>query len=189
VDAVKYLLPARSPGPLKNRIQKKTEKNDLFFSLFGFLIMKAILDSSFFFSDCPIKGELYTTPSICDELIDIRSKGKFEKFSAEGLHIVSPSAKSKEQVLQAARKTRDISIISDTDCDILALALDLEAVLYTDDFAIQNVASVLGVQTAPIIQRQAKRIQWKYRCSSCGRYFDHDGECLICGSIIKRKLK
>jgi UPF0271 protein len=151
--------------------------------------MKAVLDSSFFFSDCPITGEVYTTPSVLNELVDIRSKGRFEKFSAEGLKVVSPSEGSKGMVLQAAKKTRDISIISETDCDILALALDLEGLLCTDDFAIQNVAGVLGIQTAPIIQRKAKRIHWKYRCSGCGRYFDHDGECLICGSIIKRKLK
>jgi UPF0271 protein len=151
--------------------------------------MKAILDSSFFFSDCPVTGEVYTTPSVLNELIDIRSRGRFEKFSAEGLKVVSPNEETKERVLQVAKKTRDISIISDTDCDILALALDLEGVLCTDDFAVQNVAGVLGVQTVPIIQRKAKRIHWKYRCSGCGRYFDHDGECLICGSIIKRKLK
>ena len=151
--------------------------------------MKAILDSSVFFSDFQVNGELYTTPSVCDELIDIRSRGKFETFSAEGLHVVSPGAESKERVIKAAKKTRDSTVISDTDCDILALALELEAVIYTDDFAIQNVAGVLGVQTIPINQRKAKRIHWKYRCSGCGRYFDHDGECLICGSIIKRKLK
>jgi UPF0271 protein len=151
--------------------------------------MKTILDSCFFFSDYPVTGDMYTTPSVLDELIDIRSRGRFEKFSAEGLKVVSPNEETRERVLQVAKKTRDISIISDTDCDILALALDLKAVLYTDDFAIQNVAGGLGVQTVPIIQRKAKRIHWKYRCSGCGRYFDHDGECLICGSIIKRKLK
>ncbi len=151
--------------------------------------MKAILDSSIFFSDCPVTGDLYTTPSVCDELIDIRSKGKFEKFSAEGLHVVSPSAGSREKVILAAKKTRDSCVISDTDLDLLALALDLDGVLHTDDFAIQNVAGVLGVQTIPINQRKAKRVHWKYRCSGCGRYFDHDGECLICGSVIKRKLK
>ena len=151
--------------------------------------MKAILDSSVFFSDFPVNGELYTTPSVCDELIDIRSRGKFETFSAEGLHVVSPGAESKESVINAAKKTRDSTVISDTDCDILALALELEAAIYTDDFAIQNVAGVLGVQTIPINQRKAKRIHWKYRCSGCGRYSDHDGDCLICGSIIKRKLK
>jgi UPF0271 protein len=151
--------------------------------------MKAILDSSIFFSDCPVTGDLYTTPSVCDELIDIRSKGKFEKFSAEGLHVVSPSAGNREKVILAAKKTRDSCVISDTDLDVLALALDLDGVLHTDDFAIQNVAGVLGVQTIPINQRKAKRVHWKYRCSGCGRYFDHDGECLICGSVIKRKLK
>ena len=66
--------------------------NDLLVLLTGFP-MKAILDSSVFFSDCPITGDLYTTPSVWDELIDIRSKGIFEKFSAAGLHIVSPSAR------------------------------------------------------------------------------------------------
>jgi endoribonuclease Nob1 len=151
--------------------------------------MKTILDASFFFSDCPITEEAYTTPSVLNELIDIRSKGTYEKFSAEGLKVVSPTEESREQVLKAAEKTRDISIISDTDCDILALALDLDAVLRTDDFAVQNVAGALGVQTVPIIQRKAKHIRWKYRCSGCGRYSDHDGECRICGSIIKRKLK
>jgi UPF0271 protein len=151
--------------------------------------MKAILDSSVFFSDFPVNGELYTTPSVCDELIDIRSRGKFETFSAEGLHVVSPGTESKERVRVAAKKSRDSAVISDTDCDILALALELEAVIYTDDFAVQNVAGVLGVQTIPITQRKAKRIHWKFRCSGCGRYFDHDGDCLICGSIIKRKLK
>jgi endoribonuclease Nob1 len=151
--------------------------------------MKTILDASFFFSDCPITEDSYTTPSVLDELIDIRSKGTYEKFSAEGLKVVSPTEESREQVLKAAEKSRDIGIISDTDCDILALALDLDAVLRTDDFAVQNIAVVLGVKTAPIIQRKAKHIRWKYRCSGCGRYSDHDGECLICGSIIKRKLK
>jgi UPF0271 protein len=151
--------------------------------------MKAILDSSVFFSDFPVKGELYTTPSVCDELIDIRSRGKFETFSAAGLHVVSPGPESRERVVLAAKKTRDSTVISDTDCDLLALALELEAVIYTDDFALQNVAGVLGVQTIPINQRKAKRVHWKYRCSGCGRYCDHDGECLICGSVIKRKLK
>ena len=102
--------------------------------------MKAILDSSVFFSDYPIAGELYTTPSVSDELIDIRSKGVFEKFCAAGLHIVSPSIQSRAKVTGAAEKTRDTNVISDTDCDLLAVALDLNAVLYTDDFAIQNVA-------------------------------------------------
>ena len=151
--------------------------------------MKSILDASVFFSECPVSGEMYTTQSVCNELRDIRSKGKFEKLSAEGLQVRSPQPDYIEKVNITAKKTRDSCVISDTDCELLALALETGAILYTDDFAIQNVAIALGVQIHPIHQRAAKRIHWKYRCTGCGRYFDHDGECLICGSAIKRKLK
>lgn len=151
--------------------------------------MKAVLDASVFFSDVKPDGELYTTPSVCDELRDIRSKGNFEKLSAAGLRVVSPGCMSLDRVRAAAVTTRDSGVISDTDRELLALALDLEAVLFTDDFAIQNVAIVLGVQTHPITQRKAKRVFWKYRCTGCGRYYDYDGECPVCGAAIKRKLK
>jgi UPF0271 protein len=151
--------------------------------------MRNVIDTSFFFYDLAVDGELYTTQSVIDELRDLRSKSRFDVLCAQGLTLAIPSAGNTEKVKAAAKKSGDSGIISSTDCDLLALALDLDAVLYTDDFAIQNVAWVLGVQTIPINQRKAKRIHWKYRCSGCGRYFDHDGECLICGSIIKRKLK
>ncbi len=151
--------------------------------------MKYILDTSFFFYDLPVDGELYTTQSVVDELKDLRSKSRFDVLCTQGLTLVVPSMENTKKVLTAAKKTRDECVISVTDCELLALALELEAVLYTDDFAIQNIAGVLGVRTIPISQRKAKRIHWKYRCSGCGRYFDHNGECLICGSVIKRKLK
>jgi endoribonuclease Nob1 len=151
--------------------------------------MKAVLDASIFFSEVNPAGELYTTPSVCDELRDIRSKGNFEKLSAAGLRVVSPGSVNLERVRIAAVTTKDSGVISDTDRELLALALDLEAILYTDDFAIQNVAIVLGVQTHPITQRKAKRVFWKYRCTGCGKYYDHDGECPVCGAAIKRKLK
>ena len=151
--------------------------------------MRYILDTSFFFYDLRVDGELYTTRSVMDELRDLRSKSRFDVLCAQGLTLAVPSGENTEKVNAASKKSGDAGIISGTDRDILALALDLGAVLYTDDYAIQNVAGILGVQTAPIIQRKAKRIHWKYRCSGCGRYFDHDGECRICGSVIKRKLK
>ena len=151
--------------------------------------MRSVLDTSFYFYDLAVDGELYTTPSVLDELRDLRSKSRFDVLCAQGLTLAVPSSENTEKVKAASRKSGDAGIVSGTDCDILALALDLRAVLYTDDFAIQNVAGILGVQTVPIIQRKAKRIHWKYRCSGCGRYFDHDGECLVCGSVIKRKLK
>lgn len=151
--------------------------------------MKAVLDASVFFSEFHPEGELFTTPSVCDELRDIRSKGNFEKLSAGGLRVVSPGPESIERVTAAAKTSRDTGVISATDTDLLAVTLELKAVLYTDDFAIQNVATVLGVETHPIAQKKARRVHWKYRCAGCGRYYDHDGECPVCGAMVKRKLK
>jgi endoribonuclease Nob1 len=151
--------------------------------------MNAVLDASFFFGDFPAEGETFTVPSVIDELKDIRAKGNFEKWCARGLRVQSPTGESEKKVITAAGTTKDVTVISGTDRDLLALALDLGAALYTDDFAIQNVALVLGVKTVPILQRKARRVHWKYRCSGCGRYADHDGECPVCGAAIKRKLK
>jgi len=151
--------------------------------------MRAVLDASFFFYEIEIDKEIYTTPSVCDELKDIRSRGRFEKFCATGLRVVSPGREFRERVSEAAKTTGDAGVISETDRDLLSLALELGGVLHTDDFAIQNVAGRLGVTTIPLHQRRARQILWKYRCRGCGKYFDHDGECPICGAEIKRKLK
>jgi endoribonuclease Nob1 len=151
--------------------------------------MKCVLDSTVFFLDFPVSGDLYTTPLVIRELVDLPSKCRFEKYASSGLQVLKPQPESIQQVQEAAKHTRDSRVISDTDCEIIALALDLDAVIYTDDFAVQNVAMELHVPVHPIQQRAAKKIVWKYRCSGCGRYFKNDGECPICGSKIKRKLK
>jgi UPF0271 protein len=151
--------------------------------------MSAVLDASFFFGEFPAEGDTFTVPSVVDELKDIRAKGNFEKWCARGLRVQSPSDGNRKRVISAAGTTKDITVISGTDRDLLALALDLGADLHTDDFAIQNVALLLGVKTVPILQRKARRVHWKYRCSGCGRYAEHDGECPVCGAAIKRKLK
>jgi UPF0271 protein len=151
--------------------------------------MKCVLDATVFFSEVPVTGSLYTTPSVIAELRDLPAKCRYEKLSADGLQVIPPSRESAERVRVAARTTRDSPVISGTDRDLLALAIDLGAVICTDDFAVQNVATELGITVHPLLQRPAKKIVWKYRCSGCGRYFETGGECPVCGSKIRRKLK
>jgi UPF0271 protein len=151
--------------------------------------MKSVLDTSFFLSTIPAEGEVYTTPSVVEELRDLRSKSRLDVLCVGGLTVTLPSAQSRRTVKEAAERTGDAGVLSGTDCDILALAIDLGAALYTDDFAVQNVASELGIRTVPMQQKKARKFAWKFRCSGCGRFFDHDGECPVCGSGIKRKLK
>ncbi|HVP95644.1 nucleotide-binding protein [Methanoregula sp.] len=151
--------------------------------------MKCVLDATVFFTDYPVSGECYTTPSVVDELRDLKSKCRFDLLAGAGLRVCPPEAGELERVRAAAERSGDKAVISATDCDVLALAGQLSATLVTDDFAVQNVAAALGIAVQPIQQRAAKAIRWKYRCSGCGRYFKTDGECPVCGAIIKRKLK
>jgi UPF0271 protein len=151
--------------------------------------MRWILDSSVFFLDRPVEGEAYTTPSVVEELRDLRSKCRLETMLAGGLIVREPSAPNRTRVRAAARDTGDAPVLSSTDVDVLALALEMDASVVTDDFAVQNVAHRLQVPVEVIQHRRAKFRQWKYRCSGCGRYFKNEGVCEFCGAAIKRKLK
>ncbi|MDN7012026.1 nucleotide-binding protein [Methanoculleus sp. FWC-SCC3] len=151
--------------------------------------MTLVLDASFFFAEIPVESEAWTTASVVAELSDIHAKCRFEVLTAAGLRVREPREEDLARVDAAALRTGDSGVLSGTDRDILALALELSAVLVTDDFAIQNVAHRLGVETRSIRQRPARQIRWRYRCSGCGRYWKEPGDCAICGAPIKRKLK
>jgi UPF0271 protein len=151
--------------------------------------MRAVLDSTVFFTDIPLSGDLYVSPSVISELRDIRAKSRLDTLLLAGLHVCEPGGQALKNAEDAARRTGDLPVLSATDLDILALALEEECGIMTDDFAVQNVAIELGIPVIPVQQRSAKRIKWRFRCSGCGRYYDKEGECPVCGSPVKRKLK
>lgn len=151
--------------------------------------MKRVLDSSFFFADYPLDGELFTTHSVQGELVDLTAKCRLETRLAQGLRILDPNEESLGQVDRASKKTGDGTVISPADRDILALAFEIHATLHSDDFAVQNVGMSLGIPVVPLKQKKAEPIKWKFRCSGCGRYYRTTGDCPVCGAVIKRKLK
>ncbi|KAF5090170.1 NOB1 family endonuclease [Methanoculleus horonobensis] len=151
--------------------------------------MTLVLDASVFFAEIPLEGPIATTSSVVAELADTHAKCRFEVLMAAGLAVREPRGEDLARVDAAALRTGDSGVLSGTDREILALALELSAVLVTDDFAVQNVAHRLGIETQSIRQRPARPIRWRYRCSGCGRYWKEPGDCPICGASIKRKLK
>ncbi|EHQ35186.1 NOB1 family endonuclease [Methanoplanus limicola] len=148
-----------------------------------------ILDSSFFFTDIPLSEKALIPPSVLSELKDFRSKCRFETLSQCMVSVESPSAESLALARAGAEKTKDITVLSETDLEVIALAIEKKAELATDDFAVSNTAQYLGIEVKPIQQRKPALRKWKYRCSGCGRYAGDSGICDVCGSEIKRKLK
>ncbi|MDY6779077.1 MAG: DNA-binding protein, partial [Halobacteria archaeon] len=82
----------------------------------------------------------------------------------------------------------DRSEITETDLRLIAAALELGATLVTDDYAMQNVAERLDVEVEMIAQEGIdEERDWKFQCQGCGRVFDEEKRCPVCGSETARK--
>jgi rRNA maturation endonuclease Nob1 len=86
--------------------------------------------------------------------------------------------------------------LSQTDMSLLALALDLSTVdggvsLVSDDFAVRNVAEVLGIPLAQTSLKggEWKNITWKLYCRGCGKQYTNPKltVCPVCGTQLARK--
>ncbi|KYK21603.1 nucleic acid-binding protein [Thermoplasmatales archaeon SG8-52-2] len=155
---------------------------------------KYVLDTSAILSGKPINlndSEIVTTFSVSKELSPGGQDYKnFQYLKEKGLNILTPNKETINKVKDFSLKTGDINRLSDTDIEILALALDLkkekncDIIILTDDYSIQNVADGLNLKFETINQIGiTKRFKWVYRCRGCGKIFkDSIKICPICGT-------
>jgi len=133
-----------------------------------------------------------TVPEVLEEARDLCSKLELETAMISGkVSVVEPSQRSIAMVRAKSRHTGDV--VSQTDIKLLALALDHrdEGVeLVTDDYAIQNLASLLGVPYRRVLMPGIKEVlRWESVCPGCGRrYPPSTVECPTCGSKLERKV-
>lgn len=130
-------------------------------------------------------GEVFATAGVVAEL---RKYGDQRiRYWEDMLMISSPTPAALASVRKAAASTGDDARLSPTDSEVLALALDLGAVLLTDDYSIQNLAKVMGVQYRGVGLKGIKEvIRWKYRCTGCRREWDENHpDCPVCGSPLR----
>lgn len=137
-------------------------------------------------------SEMISVPSVSDEMLSSGSRLLFDIAKSEGLMIEPVSNEMRTHVKTAACKTKDVTDLSETDIDVLAKALEYKETcfLLTDDFAVQNVASFLGIKIHPVSQASIQdEIIWQRQCVGCFRHF-RDGEmCPVCGSALRKKMK
>ena len=147
-----------------------------------------VLDSSFFIENRSLDDErALSTPGVRDELEDA-SRFRFDAARGQGMRVETPSDEAVRAVREAARDTGDASVLSDVDIRLVALAYEEDATLVTDDYAMQNVASRLGFGTRGAgKERIEEERDWRYQCVGCGRVYDEEGRCRVCGSETTRK--
>lgn len=147
-----------------------------------------VLDASAFINEYHTTEPIATVPMVRDELHD-ESAYRFDALEGSGMHIQIPEEETVERVRRAAEQSGDFDVLSNTDVRLLAAALELSAVLVTDDYAIQNVADKLDVDVEIIAQEGiSEQRDWRFQCQGCGREFDeHRDRCPICGTELARK--
>lgn len=147
-----------------------------------------ILHSNLDFSDF----SYVVTESVLNEIKDETARLMIELGIKKGsIKVIDPSEKSKEKIKKVAKRTGDFEEISNADIDVLALALEKNFTLLTDDYRIQNIASILKLKFEKFQQRGIeKKLIWRKICEGCGKIYKEGGKvCKICGSTLKKISK
>jgi UPF0271 protein len=147
-----------------------------------------VLDTSAFIHEYHTDEQTASIPLVQEEL-EGEHAFRFDAMEGAGMHIHIPADGTVEKVRRAATETGDGGELSDTDVRLLAAAFELDGVLVTDDYAMQNVADRLGV-SVDVIARDGidEQRNWRFQCQGCGREFDENHDrCPICGSDLARK--
>jgi endoribonuclease Nob1 len=153
------------------------------------------LDASAFYAGIPFlsSGSYCTTQAIFEEVRHIKkSHGAIEALIDSGsLQLIDPSIGSIEKAKAAAKKTGDYQKLSQADFTILALGLQLQITLLTDDYAVANVAAALKISVESSSSKGIRETRkWIAYCSACGKAFGPTAkECPLCGNKLRRKYK
>jgi len=151
-----------------------------------------VLDATAFYAGTPFRSQdkYYVTSSVYDEVKHIKKNHIALEILLNSKRLIIQDADNKniKKVKDIAKKTGDRDSLSDEDISSVALALELDADLISDDFAISNVAKHLGVIIIPIMTKGIKTVgKWIHYCSSCG-ISSKESICSNCGNKLRKKL-
>jgi len=153
--------------------------------------MKVLDTSGILRSDLDFSRNKYIiTNSVLSELLDESARVAVEAaLKSKSIILAEPREDFLKKVKEAAVKTGDISEMSSTDLDILAVALERNLVVISDDYRVQNVASALGIEFETTIHEGIKhKLKWFKVCEGCGRKYPMESDlCEICGSRLKKR--
>ncbi|NLE06417.1 MAG: ribonuclease VapC [Crenarchaeota archaeon] len=160
-----------------------------------------VLDTSAFvggFDPFSILEEQITPPLVEKEVKkDTMRTFRFNTAVETGkIKIIEPTIESINEVKSSATLAGDSFFLSDTDIQVLALALeikkrDADPQIVTDDYSIQNIAKKLDIKFVSMITFGIRRfLNWMRYCPACHKKYpaNYKGkECEICGTELKRK--
>jgi UPF0271 protein len=160
-----------------------------------------VLDTSAFlagFDPFAANEEQITVPNVEEEIRTNSMTWVRFKASTENAKVLvkKPAEEARKKVEEYAVQVGDSFFLSETDKQLLALALELKTAacdpqIVTDDYSIQNVCTRLGIEFISLATFGIRRLlEWIRYCPACHREYAANcasTECLICGTKLKRK--
>ncbi len=111
-----------------------------------------------------------------------------------------PSEEAINRAREVARSTGDLAGLSPTDVSLLALALEMEVELVTDDYRLMNCAKSAGIPySAVLTEGITERREWRVVCRACGHQAaaaeqesqsrQETSECPECGNEMRLRSR
>ncbi|MCL1978497.1 MAG: ribonuclease VapC [Candidatus Bathyarchaeota archaeon] len=162
-----------------------------------------VLDTSAFlagFDPFSLGEEQVTVPKVHDEIrTNSMAWVRFNTAIESGkVKIKMPHEEYSNKIKASASKVGDSYLLSETDMQLLALALELKIQgehpeIITDDYSIQNVAKQNGIEFYALATFGIQRLlEWIRYCPACHKEYPVNSSfnaCQICGTELKRKPK
>jgi endoribonuclease Nob1 len=160
-----------------------------------------VLDTSAFVAGLDpfsTREDQYTVPAVRDEIPEDSVMGfKFKTAEENGkIKIENPTEENMEKAKKSALEVGDSFFLSETDLQLLALAIELRErglspLIATDDYSIQNVAKQMGIEFASLVTFGIRRcLEWLRYCPACHKAYPSEyksSNCEVCGTALKRK--
>lgn len=116
-----------------------------------------------------------TVPGVVEEVVSDSARRSQQVVDLE---VYEPSAQSLEKIRNLSSEIN--SPTSKTDEELVALAYEREALLVSDDKAVQNLAKHLGIKFEGYMKDEIEgEKEWKVFCPTCGE--EKDSKCSKCG--------
>jgi len=156
-------------------------------------LVSRVLDATAFYAGIPFSSQTthYVTTLVFDEIKHIKKNHDALQILIDSnrLLVRQPQVDFQERVEKCAQKTGDIHSLSKQDISCIALSLELNTELISDDFAVLNVSNELGINTIPLMTNGIKVVgRWIFYCPACKKDFSDEKNCLLCGNKLKKKL-
>ncbi|MCL2288127.1 MAG: ribonuclease VapC [Candidatus Bathyarchaeota archaeon] len=162
-----------------------------------------VLDTSAFFAGFDpfaLDKEQVTVPKVYDEIKTISmSQVRFNTAIESGkVKIKIPQEEYLNKIRTSASKIGDSYLLSETDIQLLALALELKTEgeypeIITDDYSIQNVAKQNNIDFYALTTFGIRQLlEWIRYCPACYKEYSINSTvntCQVCGTELKRKPK